>query len=127
MKFDILGSIVEEQLVILTPITQDRVKELLRYDPNTGVFTWRQTNKMHNIGAIAGSVAKSGYRYISIDHSPILAHRIAWFMWYGYWPEQVIDHKNRKKDDNRIRNLRDTSYSENRWNSAPCDPKGQHP
>ena len=53
---------------------------------------------------------------IRINRCQILTHRIVWFMAYGAWPEDQIDHINRVKDDNRLENLRDVTCSENLFN-----------
>lgn len=48
----------------------------------------------------------------------VSAHRLIFFAHHGREPE-MIDHINRDKSDNRIANLRETTVSENRKNSAP--------
>ncbi len=45
------------------------------------------------------------------------AHRIAWYLHYGEWPEGMIDHVNRNKNDNRIENLRLVSNRYNQHNT----------
>ncbi len=45
-------------------LTQERLKELLDYCPDTGVFTWRKKPSEKSpirIGSIAGSINQSGY------------------------------------------------------------------
>lgn len=102
-------------------LTQERLKQVLDYDPCTGVFTWK---KARNLRTPAGSVAGTGVRYktISIDSRQYLAHRLAWFYVYGYWPDEQVDHKNRNKHDNRIDNLRLATNMHNAWNRpAPAN------
>ena len=98
-------------------LTQERLKELLDYDPETGVFTWKvKVNRKIVVGSIAGSKNPRGYIKIRIDKIAYSAHRLAWLYMYGCWPAKQIDHINRVKNDNRIENLRDVSQQNNVWN-----------
>lgn len=98
-------------------LTQERLKHLLHYNPDTGVFTWVQrASKSVRVGNSAGSKNKSGYIDIRIDKSLHKAHRLAWLYIYGVWPNGKIDHINNVKTDNRICNLREASNNENGWN-----------
>ena len=60
---------------------------------------------MH-VGDLAGSIGKTGYRVIGINSALYKAHRLAWLYVYGTWPKRELDHRNRKPDDNKIKNLR---------------------
>lgn len=94
-------------------------KKHLRYDPKSGKFTWiARTSKCVNIGDEAGSVMLNGYRTIRFFRRQYYGHRLAWFMSYGRWPKHFIDHKNGQRDDNRLSNLRECSFSENSQNAA---------
>jgi hypothetical protein len=100
-------------------ITQDDLKELLHYDPETGIFTWRLNKKGGgaSIGKSAGSINKSdGYRYIKISQTSYSSHRLAWYYHTGQWPIGQIDHINGNRTDNRIVNLRDVSCRDNHCN-----------
>jgi hypothetical protein len=55
-------------------ITAERVRELLAYDPETGVFTWRQARRC--IGEEAGSFHNAGYREASIDGTSYLGSEL---------------------------------------------------
>lgn len=96
-------------------LTQERLKEALDYNPETGIFTWKIPKSKIKIGKIAGTIDK-GYITIGLDQVWYLAHRLAWFYVYGEWPKDQIDHINGVRDDNRIENLREASRSENGWN-----------
>lgn len=72
-------------------VTQDRLKELFTYDPDTGLFTRTIGRKGVAAGSIAGTVLLNGYIKISIDHKQYLAHRLAWIYVNGYAPDS-IDH-----------------------------------
>ena len=89
-----------------TMLTQDRLKELLTYDPSTGVFNWRFTRRAAKAGAIAGTRSPKNYIMISVDAKVYPAHRLAWLYTYGEWPISELDHINRIRDDNRVQNLR---------------------
>lgn len=98
-------------------ITQKRLKELLKYDGETGVFTWVVGKAAASAGDIAGGVhAATGYNRIGLDRKRYFAHRLAWLYTYGEFPKHTIDHINHIRDDNRIENIRDVSYSENSRN-----------
>lgn len=99
-------------------LTQERLKELLHYDPDTGLFTRiKRTNCRTQIGEIAGYFNNhTGYWLISIDNGRYYAHRLAWFYVFGKWPEHDIDHINTNKVDNKLSNLRDVSRQINKQN-----------
>jgi len=98
------------------PLTQARLKELLHYDPETGVFTWRVGRVGCRAGSIAGSLNGCGYRQIGIDRRMHLLHRIAFLYVTGGFPQEELDHINGVRDDNRWVNLREATGSENRHN-----------
>ncbi|MBQ0917460.1 HNH endonuclease [Hydrogenophaga aromaticivorans] len=97
-------------------ITSERLRELLSYDPLTGLFRWRMGRRSVKAGALAGSLKKNGYVHISIDFQTHCAHRLAWLYVYGSFPGPYLDHKNAVKSDNRIANLRDVTCSANLQN-----------
>lgn len=87
-------------------LTYERLRELLDYDPGTGIFRWHTgVNRMG--GKIAGSPHYEwGYLRIKIDRRLYASHRLAWLYVYGSFPDAEIDHINRVVSDNRIANLR---------------------
>jgi len=97
-------------------LTQERLKELLHYCPETGVFTRIARIQSINIGDIAGGVTSYGYWSILIDYKHYQAHRLAWIYVNGMWPKDYIDHINGIKNDNRIINLREANKSQNGQN-----------
>ncbi|HAS0888998.1 TPA: HNH endonuclease, partial [Enterobacter cloacae subsp. cloacae] len=98
-------------------LTQNRLKEVLRYDPLTGVFYWlNPTAYCMHPGDVAGFVDYTGYAYIKVDRVKYSAHRLAWLYVHGSMPEEQIDHVNNNRSDNRISNLRLASRSQNMMN-----------
>lgn len=100
-------------------LTQKRLKELLHYCPETGVFVWVvKPRKNMELGDVAGSVNGCGYVQIQIDGKLYLAHRLAWLFVNGKLPPSLIDHINRQRADNRICNLRIATTTENLQNAS---------
>lgn len=109
------------------------VRKCLDYDPDTGVLTWRRRPWWHfstgsdrgwnkrYAGTPAGRI-RHGYVVITLDGKSLFAHRLAWLIVHGHWPEVHIDHVNGVRDDNRLCNLREATHEENQRNqSLRCD------
>lgn len=97
-------------------LSAERLREVLNYDPETGVFTWNISRRgTAKAGSKAGSLDAKGYILIRVDGARFKAHRLAWFYIHEEWPE-MIDHWNGDKSDNRIKNLRPASASVNSQN-----------
>lgn len=95
-------------------LTLGRLKELLDYDPDTGIFTWKVWRGGSAVaGSVAGNIDSHGHRQIKIDQIRYMAHRLAWLYFYGQLPNEEIDHINTIKNDNRINNLRMATHSQN--------------
>jgi hypothetical protein len=97
-------------------LTQERIQEVLFYDEKTGKFFWYDNGPKRYRGEEAGWRMKSGHIRIKLDGHAYLAHRLAWFLAHGTWPE-LLDHINQNPADNRIENLREASRYTNRLNS----------
>ena len=93
------------------------VRELLVYDPETGIFTWRIPRPKIRVGQRAGCLHHKGYRVMELFGKYYSEHRLAWFYIYGQWPRDQIDHINRNKADNRITNLREATQAQNQANT----------
>lgn len=92
-------------------LTQERLKEVLDYDPESGVFTQKlRTSQRVKVGEQPGCIT-DGYRIITIDASHYRAARLAFLYMDGYLPENDVDHINQIRDDDRWKNLRHVSRS----------------
>jgi len=95
----------------MSKLTQERLKELVNYDPDTGIFTWACSRVGAHSGDVAGCFDPTkGYRYIGLDNRQYQEHRVAILYMDGYMPENTVDHKNRIRHDNRYKNLREATY-----------------
>lgn len=104
-------------------ITQDYLKSILDYNPDSGVFIWKVSSKnnQHDLGSEAGCRAnhgsKSDYIIIGIDKEIYRAHRLAFLYMTGAAPYHV-DHKDRDGTNNRWDNLRSASKQSNAANTG---------
>lgn len=120
--------------IVQPEISPERIRELLDYDPLTGLLTWRRrlvrpgrerTDKAWNsayVGKPAGAIGKRGAIYIVVSRelprtARLAAHRVAWAHYHGVWPSVLIDHINHNTADNRIANLREATATQNLRNS----------
>lgn len=95
-------------------LTVEMAKELLRYDPETGLLYWRiSLSNKGPAGSLAGCITPSGYIRIGINNKEYMAHRLVWLIHYGEFPKAELDHINHLGLDNRIENLRNVSHKEN--------------
>lgn len=98
-------------------LTAERLREVLIYDPETGVFTWRvRMGSRAMRGSRAGSRANHGYWLIRVYWRGYPAARLAWLYMTGAWPSATIDHINRVRDDDRFANLREATRQEQHGN-----------
>ena len=113
-------------------ISADALPELLHYDADTGALTWRARGPhLFNRPSSASAwnakwadrpalthVNPEGYLHGSIFGRLYRAHRVAFALHYGEWPQHDVDHINGDRSDNRIANLRDVTNAQNHRNRA---------
>lgn len=100
-------------------LTQQRLQELLAYNPVTGVFTWKPATRegwKHAPGDVAGCLGQ-GYWRIRVDGVLYKRSRLAWLYMTGHWPNCEVDHRNLVKSDDRWENLRDLTGRKNSRNN----------
>ena len=97
-------------------LTQEYIKNIIYYDPETGWMSWNGKKKWTKRGAI-GYLNKDGYRVVMIDKCNYPVHRLAWvYVFGGIDAKLQIDHINHDRSDNRIENLRLVTNKENQMN-----------
>lgn len=103
----------------MTNLTSEILRERLRYDPETGIFTrLLRTSGRVKIGDCAGWRLGKGYVSFNVGGRPYLAHRLAWLYMTSEWPAADIDHINMDRADNRWCNLREATRTQNLANTA---------
>jgi hypothetical protein len=106
----------------VTKEEEDWIKDNLNYDPDTGHLWWTKRGSGRQTDRPVGTLDHHGYVRVSSSRQGIkkqkkyVVHRLAWFLYYGVWPKDQIDHINNVRDDNRIVNLREATASENHGN-----------
>lgn len=114
-----MNKIKKQRLAKEKLLAQKQLKELLWYNPYTGLFFWNAHKEGGaKAGDVAGWIDSHGYRHIHVNGKTYYAHRLAWLYIKGVWPKDRIDHKNRVKHDNRFDNLREATQSQNAANST---------
>lgn len=113
-----------------------RLRQLLRYDPETGKLFWRErtpedfpAGRRHSPAVAAGMfnrryagseafTAKMAYGHKQgvVEQVHMVAHRVVWAIVHGAWPAGQIDHIDGDPGNNRIANLRDVSAQVNQQN-----------
>jgi hypothetical protein len=111
-------------------VAPNELRELLRYEAETGKLFWRARRselfKTDNASKIWNSrfpgkeafttPDRDGYLRGTLYGNPVTSHQVIWAICYGEWPTSQIDHVNGKKNDNRIENLRLVNTLENHRN-----------
>jgi hypothetical protein len=112
-------------------LTHDHLREILKYNPQTGAWNWVVSRGSVRRGDIAGSVGSHGYRQISIGRRLYLAHRLAFLWMTGPWPTDQVDHRDLGRANDCWENLREATRSQNYRNrralvTNKCGLKGAH-
>lgn len=106
-----------------TSITCERLKYVMRYNPETGLFSYRERSRGRRVNGPVGQLTRQGYRRVMIDGRRYMAHRLAWLWMTGKFPSAEVDHVNGNGDDNRWVNLREATRSQNRHNTRKAPGK----
>ncbi len=93
----------------------ERARKFIEYVPETGMFR-RKRNVIAGNSMTQGAEDHRGYLRVCVAGKTVLAHRLAWLLFYGEWPLFEIDHANGNKKDNRICNIRMCSHQQNNHN-----------
>jgi len=110
----------------MNELTADRLRELLHYDPETGVFTRRLKRGGYAAGSRVGYTAPDGRVLVSVDNKNFRAHRLVWLYVHGEWPSNDVDHINGDPSDNRLCNLRDVPHMVNLQNRVRPTRANRH-
>lgn len=102
-------------------LTQARLKELFAYCPETGIFVRliAPGKRSDLVGKPIHTEITNRYVHLTVDGRRYKAHRLAWLYVHGMLPNGRLDHKDNKKDNNRIGNLREATPSQNEQNKLP--------
>lgn len=118
-------------------LTQEIVRELLDYNPETGFLYWKKRNiKWFEDGKVSAknrqtawnnrhsgkeafyTLREDGYKQGYLFYIPYLTHRIIWLYMTGEWPENDVGHNNHIRSDNRFENLNAETRIENLRNQS---------
>lgn len=100
----------------LMAVSVEYLKQRYSYNPETGEITNRKTGK---VGRTKRTDGRTSYFVIAVKRRPVFAHRAAWALHYGEWPNGQIDHIDRDGTNNRISNLRVVDWVQNARNQRP--------
>lgn len=114
-------------------VSPEYLAQCLAYDPDTGVLTWKRRPVKHfpsfhvykkfkqeMVGEAAGTPTHGYLRFgLTIDgrHISLYAHRAAWCLMTGAWPEETVDHRDGDRSNNRWANLRNATRQQNLRNT----------
>jgi hypothetical protein len=113
------GAIIMLSTIVRRVPTQDELKALYLYNPETGHFTHLKSRGKGRAGQTAGNVNANGYVEMRVMNRLFHAHRLAWLYMTGSFPEipLTVDHINGVRTDNRWGNLRVANWNQQSWNA----------
>lgn len=96
------------------------LQEYFFYDSKTGIFRWKKHRCRHLVGKVAGCKSRPNdpYWILTLHDKKLLAHKVAWAIYYGRWPRFDLDHRDLDKLNNGIINLRRSNKSKNGANRS---------
>lgn len=107
-------------------ISYERAKEVFQLETDTGRLFWRTDTSIRARGE-AGYTNSRGYRVVMVDGKNHRAHRLVWLLVHGNLPKNDVDHINGVRSDNRPKNLREATRSENNQNRRSPSPGSNAP
>lgn len=97
-------------------ITQADLQKILKYNPDTGEFTWLVSRGNVTVGSPAGTKDTSGHIKIGINGIRYMAHRLVFLYMFGELPIGIVDHIDKNPSNNALSNLREVHFAENQKN-----------
>jgi hypothetical protein len=117
----------------------DYLEECFLYDECSGKLFWKRRPRKHFVNENAFAVWNSrfagkealyvdahGYGIVRLDGVNRKVHRVIWKLKTGEEPPVTIDHADRNKTNNRWKNIRAATYSQNNMNKALPLPRSGH-
>jgi len=81
-----------------------------------GQLYWKESRGRQAAGSLAGTNHGDGYKTVRIDGKAVYVHRIVKEMSTGKKANGFVDHLDRNKSNNKPKNLRTTTRSQNNKN-----------
>jgi hypothetical protein len=100
----------------LSTATAEAIRAAIAYDPHSGSLTWLVDSGRARAGKEAGFSDERGSRSVIIAGRRLKAHRVAWLLTYGEWPDLEVDHIDGDPSNNRLSNLRLANHTQNLGN-----------
>lgn len=100
-------------------LTAEQLRDQFDYNPLTGELIRKPCQRLKYERFVSAGRDVKGYLRASVNGHQYRVHRLVWLHYYGEWPKYTVDHINRKRDDNRIENLRDVPQAVNAANRGP--------
>lgn len=95
-------------------LTQERLKEFISYNQETGEMFWLKSNSICiKIGDPIKGKTVRGYKRAQIDKVRYKAHDLVWLYVTGSFPKFIIDHKDCNPENLKWENLREATQMQN--------------